>query len=79
MVRLALHHAAEVLDDHRHAGERTDVADGGRLGDGCLVARVDDCVDLRVDPLRGLDRGVDQFAGGDLTAAHQVGLGSGVE
>ena len=35
-------------------------------------------VDRRIDPFRGLDRGVQQFGGGDLSAAHQPRKGEPV-
>ena len=79
VVRLALLHPAEVLHHDRHAGERPGAGAGVRLLHRPLVARVDDRVDRRVAPLGGGDRRGDQFGGARLAAAHQLGLGGGVE
>ena len=79
VVGLAGHRRPEVLDDHRHAGERS-VAEGlAGLGQRPLVARVDDRVELRVEPLGGVDRRRHQLLRRHLPPPHPGGLRGGVQ
>jgi hypothetical protein len=79
VVRVAGRVAVEVLQHERHAGERPVGQRPGRFVEGPFEARVDDGVQLGVEPLDPLDRGLDQLHRCGLTVADQFGLGGGVE
>ncbi len=82
VVRLALHHQRQVLDEERHAAERPlwqwHLA-LRRLLPGALEPVADDRVELRVDLLDAGDRRLDQFGRARPARAHQFGLGGRVE
>ena len=69
----------EVLEQVRHARQGTVAERTRRSVAGPLVGTQDDRVDLRVEPLDAVDRGLDQLEGRHLLPAHQLGLGEGVE
>jgi len=84
VVGLAANCATEVFHHHRHPGEVPGLASrlsGHRCGlrPGSVVARVDDGVDGRVAFVSSGNGRVDQLGGGDVAAAHQVGLSRGIE
>ena len=74
---LAADRAAEVFHNDRHAGERS----GGvrSLGSGSCEARVDDGIDLWIQRFGGIDRAVDQLAGGHVARSNQCSLGQRIE
>ncbi len=79
VVRRAREGAVEVLDEDRDAVQRAigEVTERGRPS--TVVEGMDHGVQLVVDLLDALDRGVDQLDGRHLTVADECGLGSGVE
>ena len=74
MIGLAGEGPVEVLDNDRHAGERQRGVDGVGLGEGPLVAGVDDGVDLGVDGLGRVDRGLHELTRCHLSLNHEVCL-----
>ena len=79
VVRVAGHGDAQVLQQERHAPERTVGQRAGRLAPGGLEPLVDHRVDLRVHLLDALDGGVDQLEGRHLPVADERGLRGGIE
>ena len=77
--RIAFHPAHQILDQQRHAAERTVGERAAGLG-ACLVeAFVDDGVELAVQLLDARDRVVDELERGGLARAYELGLGGRVE
>ena len=68
-----------VLDQHGNAAERRLGRSLRGRGAGLVEQRVDHRVELGVHALDPRDGGLDQLRRTDLAAAHQLGLGSGVE
>ena len=70
--------AHEVLDEKRHASERSVGQRCPCLGAGLVEALVDDGVQRRVDALDAVDGRIDQLEWRGLTRADEFGLCSGV-
>jgi hypothetical protein len=78
VVRVTGRARVEVLQHEGHTGERPVRQRPARLVEGPFEAPVDDGVQLGVEPLDPIDRGLDQLHRLGLTAADQFGLGSGI-
>ena len=66
---------AVVLDRDRHAGERALVAGPDLVGrgEGVVGVDVDERVELGVQRLDAIERGLHELAGGQLAGAHEAG------
>ncbi len=79
VIRRARERAVEVFDDDRLAGERSFRKTVRDRSTRPLVQRVDDRVELTVDLLDAIDRGVNQFCCRRAATAHELRLRSRIE
>ena len=77
--RIALDAGEEVLDDQRHAPERSVGQRPARLGARLVEARMDDRVQLAVQLLDARDRVVDELERRGVARADELGLRGCVE
>ena len=78
-VRVALQLQRDVLDQDRDARERCVPRHRAGVLEGVLMRPDEHGVQLRVEQLDRLDRGLDEFGGRDTPVADQVGLGGRVQ
>ena len=78
-MRVALDAAEQVLEERRHAAERAVGQRALRRGARGVEQRMDDRVQLRVQLLDVVDRGVDELERRRVAGADELGLRGGVE